>query len=29
MSIAEPDGTNALDLAVDGLQCGACVWLIE
>jgi Cu2+-exporting ATPase len=24
-----PDGTNTLTLAVDGLQCGACVWLIE
>ena len=23
------DGTHALSLAVDGLQCGACVWLIE
>ena len=28
--IAElPDGTQELTLAVDGLQCGACVWLIE
>jgi Cu2+-exporting ATPase len=26
---AEPDGAHALTLAVDGLQCGACVWLIE
>ncbi|MDA8250812.1 MAG: heavy metal translocating P-type ATPase [Rhodospirillales bacterium] len=25
----EPDGTRTLTLAVDGLQCGACVWLIE
>lgn len=25
----QPDGTHALTLAVDGLQCGACVWLIE
>ena len=25
----EPDGTKELTLAVDGLQCGACVWLIE
>jgi len=24
-----PDGTHAMTLAVDGLQCGACVWLIE
>ena len=24
-----PDGTHELTLAVDGLQCGACVWLIE
>jgi Cu2+-exporting ATPase len=24
-----PDGTHELALAVDGLQCGACVWLIE
>jgi Cu2+-exporting ATPase len=23
------DGTNSLTLAVEGLQCGACVWLIE
>jgi Cu2+-exporting ATPase len=23
------DGTHTLTLAVDGLQCGACVWLIE
>ncbi len=26
---AEPDGGHAMTLAVDGLQCGACVWLIE
>ncbi len=25
----QPDGTQELTLAVDGLQCGACVWLIE
>jgi Cu2+-exporting ATPase len=25
----KPDGTKELTLAVDGLQCGACVWLIE
>jgi P-type Cu2+ transporter len=25
----QPDGTHELTLAVDGLQCGACVWLIE
>jgi Cu2+-exporting ATPase len=24
-----PDGVHELSLAVDGLQCGACVWLIE
>ncbi len=24
-----PDGTRTLTLALDGLQCGACVWLIE
>jgi Cu2+-exporting ATPase len=24
-----PDGSHTLTLAVDGLQCGACVWLIE
>ena len=24
-----PDGTHTLALALDGLQCGACVWLIE
>jgi len=24
-----PDGAHELTLAVDGLQCGACVWLIE
>jgi P-type Cu2+ transporter len=24
-----PDGRSALELMVDGLQCGACVWLIE
>jgi len=23
------DGTHELTLAIDGLQCGACVWLIE
>jgi Cu2+-exporting ATPase len=27
--ITLPDGTKELTLAVDGLQCGACVWLIE
>ncbi len=27
--ISKPDGTKELTLAVDGLQCGACVWLIE
>ena len=27
--VAKPDGTHELTLAVDGLQCGACVWLIE
>ena len=27
--IAHADGTCELALAVDGLQCGACVWLIE
>ncbi len=26
---SQPDGTHALTLAIDGLQCGACVWLIE
>jgi Cu2+-exporting ATPase len=26
---ARPDGTHELTLAVDGIQCGACVWLIE
>jgi len=26
---ARADGTHELSLAVDGLQCGACVWLIE
>jgi P-type Cu2+ transporter len=25
----KPDGTHEITLAVDGLQCGACVWLIE
>ena len=25
----DPDGLHSLTLAVDGLQCGACVWLIE
>jgi Cu2+-exporting ATPase len=24
-----PDGTHELSLMVDGIQCGACVWLIE
>ena len=24
-----PDGLHELSLAIDGLQCGACVWLIE
>ncbi len=27
--VTEPDGTLSLTLALDGLQCGACVWLIE
>jgi Cu2+-exporting ATPase len=27
--VTEPDGSNTLELAVDGLSCGACVWLIE
>jgi P-type Cu2+ transporter len=27
--VAKPDGTKELTLAVDGRQCGACVWLIE
>ena len=27
--VSGPDGTDELVLAVDGLQCGACVWLIE
>ena len=27
--VAKPDGTRELTLGVDGLQCGACVWLIE
>jgi Cu2+-exporting ATPase len=27
--VANPDGTCELTMAVDGLQCGACVWLIE
>ena len=27
--ITKADGTKELTLAVDGLQCGACVWLIE
>jgi Cu2+-exporting ATPase len=26
---SKPDGTHEITLAVDGLQCGACVWLIE
>ena len=28
-SITTEEGTSALTLAIDGLQCGACVWLIE
>ena len=27
--VTEPAGQHSLTLAVDGLQCGACVWLIE
>ncbi|HET7880495.1 MAG TPA: heavy metal translocating P-type ATPase metal-binding domain-containing protein, partial [Acetobacteraceae bacterium] len=27
--VVQPDGTHELTLAIDGLQCGACVWLIE
>jgi P-type Cu2+ transporter len=27
--VIKPDGSRELTLAVDGLQCGACVWLIE
>jgi Cu2+-exporting ATPase len=27
--VARADGTHELTLAIDGLQCGACVWLIE
>src|SRR5271165_4672754 len=27
--VTRTDGTHELGLAVDGLQCGACVWLIE
>ena len=27
--VAHPGGTNELTLAIDGLRCGACVWLIE
>ncbi len=27
--VTAADGTHTLTLAVDGLQCGACVWLIE
>ena len=27
--VTAEDGTHTLALAVDGLQCGACVWLIE
>src|SRR3954453_5581820 len=27
--ISQPDGPHELTLAIDGLQCGACVWLIE
>nr|WP_294543484.1 heavy metal translocating P-type ATPase metal-binding domain-containing protein [uncultured Rhodopila sp.] len=28
-AVSRPDGGFELTLAVDGLQCGACVWLIE
>ena len=28
-AVTAPDGSHTLSLAVDGLQCGACVWLIE
>jgi Cu2+-exporting ATPase len=27
--IARPNGEHEMTLAIDGLQCGACVWLIE
>lgn len=27
--VTAPDGTHTLSLAVEGIQCGACVWLIE
>ncbi|HEY7581954.1 MAG TPA: heavy metal translocating P-type ATPase metal-binding domain-containing protein, partial [Acetobacteraceae bacterium] len=27
--VPQPDGSHELTLAIDGLQCGACVWLIE
>ena len=27
--VTKPDGTHQITLAIDGLQCGACVWLIE
>jgi Cu2+-exporting ATPase len=27
--LTKADGTHSMSLAVDGLQCGACVWLIE
>jgi P-type Cu2+ transporter len=27
--VTAPDGTHTLTFAVDGVQCGACVWLIE
>jgi P-type Cu2+ transporter len=27
--VTKPDGSKELTLAVEGLQCGACVWLIE
>jgi Cu2+-exporting ATPase len=27
--VVNPDGTCELSMAIDGLQCGACVWLIE
>ncbi len=27
--VTAADGTHTLSMAVDGLQCGACVWLIE
>ncbi len=28
-AVTEADGSHSLSLAIDGLQCGACVWLIE